>query len=665
MEKLYDNRSYIPAIDGLRGGAVLAVVLFHLSERVLPGGFAGVDVFFVISGYVVTASLVRSYQPAFGTYVLGFYARRVVRIFPALLACLLVTHIATILFIPEAWLGTAIEQTGRWAFFGLGNIALYLSTDGYFGARTEFNPFTHTWSLGIEEQFYLVFPFVIFLWSRFRESGGRAKGVVKGLMPFLFLCSLVYAGVETRVRQEAAFYLLPSRFWELAAGSLLFQLAEVNTRLLSSDKVRKAYLLFGVVAMSIGFAVGPADSYPFPGAILPVVGSFILIAAVVHQHAGSSAFERVLASTVMTWIGKRSYSIYLWHWPLIVMMRWTVGMESMGQMLFAFLASFVLGHASYTYIELPIRQVSINKRPSDWWIVGSGIAVTILAVWVVHSAYDNRNTLSLSVVTRNRVEWNPEHMKHRVYSKKAKGDRLAGRQLFVWGDSHVWGYIAMVEKLKTEHGCAVYSYSSSGRSLLTLVRPVPGGGPLPPVFHGIYEEIKANAKPGDLLFLPGLRVNRFCDQWVLYDEATSSMHSPEALRLQQEAFAQAVEQLKVLLQLPVTIIIDAPKPILKAPPFRCSDWFNRSNPIGAPGLSISRTELEAHRAPIMSSLAELQQRFPDIVIWDPFPILCPGETLGAFDGEKPLFFDGDHISGHANRVLYPDFERLILEIVGN
>src|SRR5690625_4326037 len=158
---------YVPAIDGLRAIAVLAVLIYHLDAAFLPGGFAGVDVFFVISGYVVARSLVSRSGESFGQFLMGFYSRRIRRIVPALILCLLVTALFTVLFIPDSWLSSTTHQVGLYAFFGLSNFALVWFQDDYFSPRAEFNPFVHTWSLGVEEQFYFVFPLLIFLWFRF------------------------------------------------------------------------------------------------------------------------------------------------------------------------------------------------------------------------------------------------------------------------------------------------------------------------------------------------------------------------------------------------------------------------------------------------------------------------------------------------------------------
>src|SRR5690554_3169726 len=173
---------YVPAIDGLRAIAVLAVMVYHLNTSWLPGGFAGVDVFFVISGYVVSRSLVGRTGESFGQFLAGFYSRRIRRIIPALIVCLLVTSLFTVLFIPESWLSSTIRQVGLYAFFGLSNLALVWYQDDYFSPRAEFNPFVHTWSLGVEEQFYFIFPVLMFFWFRYCGQPGSSLALLGRLL---------------------------------------------------------------------------------------------------------------------------------------------------------------------------------------------------------------------------------------------------------------------------------------------------------------------------------------------------------------------------------------------------------------------------------------------------------------------------------------------------
>ena len=191
----------------------------------MPGGFAGVDIFFVISGFIVSASVGGLDRTSLWKFIPYFYARRLQRIAPALVACLLATTLASTVLIPPAWLSDAHQKTGLYAFFGLSNFILARTNNDYFSPTAEFNPFTHTWSLGVEEQFYFIFPFLFFAWT-FRES----RRVSLGLFAVALLASFVYSMSIAKSDATTAFYMITSRFWQLGAGVLLYQLMTSSGR---------------------------------------------------------------------------------------------------------------------------------------------------------------------------------------------------------------------------------------------------------------------------------------------------------------------------------------------------------------------------------------------------------------------------------------------------
>lgn len=649
---------YIPGIDGLRAVAVLSVLLFHMRATFLPGGFAGVDVFFVISGYVVSASLAHRPELHLGRYLLNFYTRRIVRIFPALLLCVLLTGVATSLLVPASWLSDTTSYTGMASVFGLSNFALVWYSDGYFSPRAEFNPFTHTWSLAVEEQFYLIFPLLFYMWFYHRSRPDFIGRLCRQLMPIALLASLGYCAYRTSTRPELAYYMLPSRFWELACGAMLFRLHHAGRCLPAGPRFAGASIVAGAALMGLTFAWADAKAFPFPWAIPAVLGAMLIIIGSVGDVARNSCPGALIGSRPMTFIGKISYSLYLWHWPVLVLLRWTIGLDSAAYLVLAAAMSFALAIFSYNRIE----QGAWWRLRIAGWKTGRtaayGIAGVMLSALCLGAVLKSQPHISLSV-TRDRQTWYPQSWPSAT-AQPASANRLAGRKIFVWGDSHAGAYSTMLQVLREQTGAQVFLYSRGGCAVAGLLNPA--STQCHARVAETAAEITSKASAGDIVFLASLRIPRLADQWEVFG-TPSSVHGDAPPAFNEERL-KAVEDAAALVDIfdraGMRVIMDAPKPIFKSPPFRCSDAFNASNPVCAGGFVLERSFLESHRQPTMDALARLKALHPSLVVWDPFPILCPGNACSAFDGGLPLFFDGDHLSAHGNRVLYPSFLDVVM-----
>jgi peptidoglycan/LPS O-acetylase OafA/YrhL len=344
--------SYRSDIDGLRALAILPVVLFHAFPNLLPGGFIGVDIFFVISGYLITSILLKDIQA--GNYsIKTFYARRVRRIFPALSVVLLFC-------LALGWVVlTAVEyrSLGKHAAGGAGFIAnfMFWKEAGYFDAAGDTKPLLHLWSLGIEEQFYIVWPLLLYFFAK------RSWNILS-LILVVALLSFGLNVWQVGSNPSAAFYSPLSRSWELALGAFLaYQVlrpAQVFTSII--ERHRSLLSCLGLIMVAIGFVV-INESRAFPGwwALLPALGSALLIAS--GPHGLVNRF--VLSQRIFVWVGLISFPLYLWHWPLLSFAR-IIYSETppIDVRVVLVVLSIVLAALTYYLIEKPIRQSS-SKRP--------------------------------------------------------------------------------------------------------------------------------------------------------------------------------------------------------------------------------------------------------------------------------------------------------------
>jgi peptidoglycan/LPS O-acetylase OafA/YrhL len=666
---------YFPYIDGLRALAVLSVMVYHLNAAWLPGGFSGVDIFFVISGYIVSAASGALDRASIGRFFAAFYARRFIRIIPALLVCLLATCLATALLVPSAWLSNGHQQTGIFAFFGLSNFILARTQNDYFSTTTELNPYTHTWSLGVEEQFYLIFPFLFFWW------GLQGKGRALALFAVGFAISLGCAIFMTD--RVYAFYMILCRFWELAAGVMLYQFMSLTGR--RFDVAEQAlpawfkYAAFGALALvGYGLVHSAANTFPFPGAIFPVLGTLGLLFFLQGQSR-ENILARFLGAAPILFVGRISYSLYLWHWPVFVMFRWTLGLDSAISMAMALILAFVLATLSYYWVETPMRRHLRLKRLARPAVIGLGILCVGSATWLAQKINAAQPRIAINTVTRNAVDWYPD----RLIAASATPDcvfNTASRPLgnsyvveytpqgcpllenaaplFAVGDSHAQSYTGLYALYALETGRPVTLYINGGCPFLSLQPEREESAHCRDNAQQVMQDILARLQPGDTVFLPSLRLPRYADQNARYSDqqVRDAIHSPAAAQMRVKAAQSAQDILRQIHERGGRAIIEAPKPIFRTVIFRCAGSYNSGNGACASGTEMPRQELEALRKPVMEALEELARKVPDVSVWDPFPILCPDkETCRAFDGDHPLFFDGDHISAYANRRLLPFF----------
>ncbi|SQG00491.1 O-antigen acetylase, putative [Paucimonas lemoignei] len=680
MSEVKPRSAHYPYIDGLRAIAVISVILYHLKDSYLPGGFSGVDVFFVISGFVVSLSMANFQGRNFFTFVTTFYARRMKRILPALLFCVLLTALVSAMFIPGSWLSDTNQRAGLYALFGLSNFVLAATGNDYFSPKTDFNPFTHTWSLAVEEQFYFVFPILFFVWVAFKNLRWLSTGLfVTGLV-----ASLIWASQFSAGRETSMFYMLAPRFWELAAGVLLYQ-AMARYKTIHAHRpatlASSAGVLLGLALIACAAVISVPAKFPFPGAVLPVIGLLCVI-AFGHGRTGG-VLMGALSHRIPVFIGKISYSLYLWHWAVFVLFRWTVGLETIPTQIAALVLCVCMALLSYRFIELPLRHGGWLSRMPNYAVMALGLVVLAGSYKAYLLTLTYQPQLTQSTVSQHPLDWYPYGRESSAASpgcvplpvaKNVNGNLVLvysrggcdkpatwNFKLFVVGDSHAMAYVPMLTQLVMDTGVEVHLYNNGGCPFMSF-QTIRETEQCKQNSIGSLNDIAAQAQGNDVVFLPSLRLARFADQYAHFSrtKTMNEMFGPEAVAGRTSLEANAPDYLAPVLATGAKVVFEAPKPIFEITPFRCSDWFNRSNAACKYGDAVSKKQLEEYRQPVTELMSRLAEKVPAISVWDPLPTLCPDtECHTLATNGRPLFFDADHVSGYGNMLLTPDFQRFI------
>lgn len=251
------------------------------------------------------------------------------------------------------------------------------------------------------------------------------------------------------------------------------------------------------------------------------------------------------------------------------------------------------------------------------------------------------------------------------FSRAGCGEAMTGTVFFM-GDSHAAAYIQLLKRFTLLTGVDSVLVTTAGCPILSLQRERDGAPGCAAASAVAMAFVQGAAKPGDVLFLPSLRLPRFADQFIRFSDASvrEAALGPAAEAGRAHAVEAAVAMLAPLSAKGVSILFEAPKPVFKASGFRCSDWFNRANPACADGLTIERALIEELRQPVLDAFAHIGREVAGVHVWDPLPVLCPGLRCEAVPEGRPLFFDGDHVTGLANALLTPSFTAAVSEIRG-
>jgi peptidoglycan/LPS O-acetylase OafA/YrhL len=425
-------QKYRPDIDGLRALAVLSVIFYHFGISMFSGGYVGVDIFFVISGYLITTIIVSDIDAGNFT-ITKFYERRFRRILPALLVVVIASLIAGYFLLSPTSLVDLGKSAVATALFS-SNI-LFFFESGYFDSPAELKPFLHTWSLAVEEQYYIFFPIILALIANLDE-----KRYFRWL--FFMLCvSIIICITYTSKNSSFAFYWIPARAWELFIGSLLAIKIIPNTH---KPFLCELYSLLGIALIGYSIYFYSEDTL-FPGwaALLPTIGAALII------YSGTSirpVISRFFSRPPIVFVGFISYSLYLWHWPVLVYTKiFFIKELTFSVMIGAISATFILSVLSWKYIETPFRKKIIFNEKNTLFSASAIASISIIFIGLVlvfNEGYPKRLGVSSDSYAKD-PEWHHWHTCEDVVERFSYDHELCNLgstheqvKFILWGDSH-------------------------------------------------------------------------------------------------------------------------------------------------------------------------------------------------------------------------------------
>ena len=628
---------YRSDIDGLRAVAVLGVVIYHAFPWIIPGGFIGVDIFFVISGYLISGILYKGHNTGNFSFK-EFYARRIRRLFPALIAMLVITlAYGWLVLLPDEF-----RQLGKHVAAGtlfIQNIVFWQES-GYFDTAANLKPLLHLWSLAVEEQFYIFFPLLlILLWKR--------PKIMAPVMGVLLIGTFILNVVMSVQNSVSDFFLTPYRAWEFLGGSLLawwhYDKGHEEEVLL----YREAFSWVGALLLILGMAFIQKEQ-PYPGwrALLPVAGTLLLM------EGGRSAWvnRKILSNPAVVWIGLISYPLYLFHWPALSFVHIVKGENPKpGYIFVALLVSFVLTVLTYYFIERKIRH---NKSR---WIIPSLVAAFLITGLLGYVIYHKELKARLSEsLLQEYSQASQEHNYFDGYSSSLFRDHIwlheaggAGAKTLYIGDSHAQQCMPRILQLLHSGRC-----NDRGALFLTigLVAPIPGViGPLDAAQKEMTKGMEEYAGRSDVdrivlsanwKYFFGIGGDKYLIEGIPLGTPKGTQDAAEILMNELGKFVRAGKKTYLILSIPTAQAFD-PKNIIERG-FDGTFTINRHDP--------TIKQLFAEKAPSSLSHGEVMKSFTQaaaqvgVEVIDPTLLLSTNGICPSLDDQnRPIYSDPHHL----------------------
>jgi len=624
-----------PDIEGLRALAIAPVVVFHAWPAVMPGGFVGVDIFFVISGYLITTLLLQ--RLAAGRYSIGsFYAARIRRIFPALFAMLAIVAPACLLLLEPQALREFARLLGATGLF-VSNVELYRTT-GYFEGAADLKPLLHTWSLAVEEQYYIVFPPLLALLWRFARL--RIGVVLLGVGAV----SLAWCLWLMPRDAEWAFFAAPARTFELMIGSgLAWWVGRSDVPPVRPARLDQVVGWVALAALVASLLLMRADhAFPGPAALSPCLATAALIWV---GTTGQATATRWLSTGPLRWIGAMSFSLYLWHWPVLVLTRhWVLDEPTAMQAALAVALSVALAWASLRWVEAPVRRSSV-AQPVMLVAGASTIVASLAAAWALTAASDQRAAkpgrdaqlrAGASDFSPDRKRCHSSGNRWLAYDARCLfGPEAASATLAVWGDSHG---VEIARALGDQAGGRRIAQLTGSTCPPALGYTPPGRPRCADVNRAVIERLSQDASVDSVLLVA---------RYEFYLDA------PDALAF-EAGLAESVRRLR---QAGKRVLLLDPVPTYHYPiPAALALRWRRGQDLAEQGQTPSHYEASqaASLALVQRLAAGGQAR--RIAVGE---LLCHEPRCAVLESNHSLYFDDNHLSMHGAAKVAPAVLQLL------
>lgn len=464
------NIKYRPDIDGLRSIAVLIVIMYHLGASFIPGGFIGVDVFFVISGFLITSIIHKDISNKTFSYKV-FYTRRIKRLYPSIFTVISVsTFAAYYILLPDDLLSYLLSALAT--LTSVSNFYFLHSIGDYFSVNVEQTPLLHTWSLSVEEQYYLFAPIIVTLVLKFFSKN---KIFVFFLLSVLLLITSIY---QTNNNPASAYYMLPFRAFELMIGSLVAII--FSNKRIPNQKMAEIMSVLGIMLIiSSSVLINRESTFPGINALWPCLGTALLISAsFISKDDGAPLVNRFLSLKPFVYIGKISYPMYLWHWPIIAFCHYKSIDFSIINQSIMLLSTVILSSATFHFVENKVRYISWGVFKSSITMVASP-AIIIIGLYFITNYYDGfpARFKGIEFARTNipdvayRQCYNSFKTETEGYCKLGDNDKDPDT-IFI-GDSMAASYIPFIDYIAKDAGISVLATASSALPPIKDILPFP------------------------------------------------------------------------------------------------------------------------------------------------------------------------------------------------